>query len=70
MYEWHVWIATKWTAGWQAGPQLWINVNNLVAVKTPVGQTERVNIIKMVTQGGPFGPHECSKSIDKVGKKC
>ena len=46
------------------------NVNNLVAVKTPVGQTERVNIKKIVTQGGTFGPIECSNSIDKIGKKC
>ena len=46
------------------------NVNNLVAVKTPVGQTERVNIPKIVTQGGTFGPIECSNSIDKIGKKC
>ena len=28
------------------------NVKNLVAVKTPVGQTETVNINKIVTQGG------------------
>ena len=46
------------------------NVNNLVAVNTPVGQTDRVNINKIVTQGGTFGPIECSNSIDTIGKKC
>ena len=46
------------------------NKNNLVAVKTPVGLTERTNIKKIVTQGGTFGPIECSNSIDKIGKKC
>ena len=45
------------------------NVNNLVAVNTPVGQTDRVNINKIVTQGGTFGPIECSNSIDTIGEK-
>ena len=45
------------------------NQNNYVAVKTSVGLTKRVNIQKIVTQGGTFGPIECSNSIDKVGKK-
>ena len=46
------------------------NRSNLVAVKTAVGLTERVNIEKVVTQGGTFGPIECANSIDKVGQKC
>ena len=46
------------------------NRSNLVAVKTAVGLTERVNIEKIVTQGGTFGPIECANSIDKVGQKC
>ena len=46
------------------------NKNNLIAVNTPVGQTERVNVQRIVTQGGTFGPLECSNSIDKLGKKC
>ena len=46
------------------------NVNNLVAVNTPIGQTTRVNIEKVVTQGGTFGPIECSNSVDKIGKEC
>ena len=46
------------------------NVKNLVAVNTAVGQTERVNIPKIVQQGGAWGPMECSVSIDKIGKLC
>ena len=46
------------------------NKNNLVAVNTPVGQTVRVNIQRIVTQGGTFGPLECSNSIDKIGQNC
>ena len=40
-----------------------------VFVKTAVGMTDRVNIEKIVTQGGTFGPIECANSIDKVGQK-
>ena len=46
------------------------NRNNMVAVKTPVGLTNRVNIQKIVTQGGTFGPIECANSVDKIGQKC
>ena len=46
------------------------NVNNLVAVNTAVGQTERVNMERIVQQGGSWGPMECSVSIDKIGKLC
>ena len=46
------------------------NINNLVAVNTPVGQTERINIPRIVQQGGGWGPMECSISIDKIGRKC
>ena len=45
------------------------NRNNLIAVNTPVGQTDRVNVERTVMQGGTFGPLECSNSIDKIGKK-
>ena len=44
------------------------NVTNLVAVNTSVGLTDRVNIPRIVMQGGTFGPILCSNSIDKVGK--
>ena len=46
------------------------NRSKLVAVKTAVGLTDTVNIEKIVTQGGTFGPIECANSIDKVGQKC
>ena len=46
------------------------NVENLVAVKTPVGQTERIDMPRIVMQGGTWGPLQCSNSIDKIGKDC
>ena len=46
------------------------NVENKVAVKTPVGLTSRVNLPTIVMQGGTFGPMQCSNSIDTIGKKC
>ena len=46
------------------------NSDNQVAVNTSVGITERVNIKNIVTQGGVFGPIQCSNSIDTIGKKC
>ena len=45
------------------------NRNNLMAVNTAVGLTNRVNISKVVTQGGVFGPLQCSNSIDTLGRK-
>ena len=45
------------------------NRDNLVAVKTAVGMTERVNMPKIVQQGGTWGPVLCSNTIDKIGKK-
>ena len=46
------------------------NEENLVAVKTPVGMTNRVNLPTIVMQKGTFGPMQCSNSIDTIGKKC
>ena len=46
------------------------NKVNMVAVKTAVGLTDRVNIPTVVQQGGNWGPILCSNSIDKIGKKC
>ena len=46
------------------------NVENLVAVNTPMGITERVDMPKIVQQGGTWGPALCSNSIDTIGKKC
>ena len=47
-----------------------LNKVNMVAVKTGVGLTDRVNIPAVVQQGGTWGPILCSNSIDKIGKKC
>ena len=46
------------------------NQENKVAIKTPVGMTDRVNLPTIVMQGGTFGPMQCSNSIDIVGQKC
>ena len=46
------------------------NEENKVAVKTPVGLTQRESIPTIVMQGGTFGPMQCSNSIDSIGKKC
>ena len=46
------------------------NVDNLIAVNTPVGQTARVNMPQIVQQGGGWGPMEGSVSIDKLGRDC
>ena len=43
---------------------------NLVAVKTPMGLTERINMPDIVQQGGTWGPLLCSNSMDTLGKKC
>ena len=43
---------------------------NMVAVKTALGLTRRVNMPNIVQQGGTWGPLLCSNSIDKIGKKC
>ena len=45
------------------------NKHNQVAINT-VGETERVEIERIVMQGGTWGPIQCSNSIDKIGKKC
>ena len=40
-----------------------------VAVNTPFGPTERIEVDKLVEQGGSWGPILCSNSIDTIGKK-
>ena len=40
--------------------------DNLVAINTAVGQTERVNIPHITAQGGTSGPLLCSNSINTV----
>ena len=46
------------------------NKTNMVAVKTAVGLTDRVNMPNIVQQGGTWGPMLCSNTIDTIGKKC
>ena len=46
------------------------NQVNMVAVKTPSGLTDRVNIPNIVQQGGTWGSMLCSNSVDTLGKKC
>ena len=46
------------------------NKDNLVAVKTALGLTERVNIPNIVQQGGTWGSMLCSNTVDTIGKKC
>ena len=46
------------------------NKMNMVAVKTAVGMTDRVNMPTIVQQGGTWGPILCSNSLDSLGKKC
>ena len=45
------------------------NQKNLVAINTPHGITERINIRNIVQQGGTWGPLLCSNSIDTIGKQ-
>ena len=44
------------------------NVENLVAINAPSGQTNRVPIESIVQQGGSWSSMECSNSTDKLGK--
>ena len=45
------------------------NKENQVAVSTAVGLTKRINMPKIVQQGGTWGPSLCSNSVDTIGKK-
>ena len=45
------------------------NKDNLVAMNTAVGLTERVNIPNIVQQGGTWGSMLCSNSVDTLRKK-
>ena len=47
-----------------------VNSNVKVAVKTPVGKTERKDIMNVITQGDVFGPILCSNQIDTFGREC
>ena len=47
-----------------------INTHVKVAVKTPVGKTDRGSIYNVITQGDVFGPILCSNQVDTFGKEC
>ena len=47
-----------------------LNKNNKVAVVTPFGLTDRVNIDNIVMQGENLAPLECSVQVDSFGKEC
>ena len=47
-----------------------INTHVNVAVKTPVGKTDRKSIFNVITQGDVFGPILCSYQVDTFGKEC
>ena len=46
------------------------NTHVNIAVRTPVGKTERGSIHNVVIQGDVFGPMLCSKQVDLFGKEC
>ena len=47
-----------------------INKENKVAVNTAMGQTDRIEIERIVTQGGTWGSLLCSNHIDTLGRSC
>ena len=46
------------------------NITNLVAVNTPAGLTDRINLPSIIQQGGVWGSILCSNTIDTIGRKC
>ena len=47
-----------------------INKNNKVAVNTAIGQTDRIDVDRIVAQGGTWGSLLCSNHIDTLGRSC
>ena len=47
-----------------------INKENKVAVNTGIGQTDRIDVERIVTQGGTWGSLLCSNHIDAFGRNC
>ena len=45
-----------------------INKKNKVAINTAMGQTDRVEVDRIVTQGGTWGSLLCSNHIDTLGR--
>ena len=46
------------------------NLKNHVAVNTPAGISNRINMPSIVQQGGVWGSILCSNTIDSIGRKC
>ena len=48
------------------------NSNKIVkiAVRTPVGKTDRTSIKDVITQGDVIAPMFCSKQVDTFGQEC
>ena len=46
------------------------SLNTLLAIRTPVGLTERKNVNKTVMQGDVWAPSLCETSIDSIRKEC
>ena len=47
-----------------------INSEIKVAVKTPVGKSDRRSIHNIIAQGDVFGPILCSNQVDTIGREC
>ena len=43
------------------------NSNNQIAINTPVGQTDRIDIGEVVMQGSSWGSIMCSNSVGQIG---
>ena len=46
-----------------------LNETNNIAIKTPHGVSQRNVVNKVICQGEPWGPIECSLTIDDIGKE-
>ena len=47
-----------------------INKNVEIAVRTPIGKTDRATITDVITQGDVIAPMFCSKQVDTFGQEC
>ena len=47
-----------------------INKNVNIAIRTPVGKTDRKSIFDVITQGDVIAPMLCSKQVDTFGQEC
>jgi hypothetical protein len=47
-----------------------MNAKVNIAVKTPVGMTERQILENVITKGDVFGPMFCSKQVDTFVQEC